>query len=85
MSHETEHNHNADLAEQPSLLSREELAELRCPSTSRPRKDGIKPYKARRRDVEERLIQRDGATQLRLPGLVERYGHLGEAEGDDME
>ena len=69
MSRATERYHDTDLAEQPSLLSREELAELRCPSMSRPRKGGIKPHRAWRQDVKERFIQRDGATQLRLPGV----------------
>ena len=57
MSRATEPYHNPNLAEQPSLLSREELAELQCPSASRPRKVKIASCKARRQDIEERFIQ----------------------------
>jgi hypothetical protein len=58
-----------DTAEQPSLLSRMELAELRCPSASRPRKVEIASCKACRQDIGERFIRRAGAIQPKLPGL----------------
>ena len=67
MSNETEHN--PDPAEQPSLLSQKELAELQCPSASRLRKVEIAYCKARRQVIGERFIQRAGAIQPKLPGL----------------
>jgi hypothetical protein len=62
---------NRDLGppEQPSLLSPEELTELQCP-VSRSRKGEVASRKVRRlQEVEERFIQRAGATQLKLPGI----------------
>jgi hypothetical protein len=69
MSRATAQYHNPDPAEQPTLLSQEELAELQSPSASRPRKVEIVSCKARRQDVKERFIQRAGAIQPKLPGL----------------
>ena len=69
MSRATEQYHNPDFAEQLSLLSQEELAELRCPSAFRSRKGEITSCKVRRQDVDERFIQRAGSIQPKLPGL----------------
>ena len=69
MSSATEPYHNPDPAEQPSLLSQEDLAELQCPSASRPRKVEIASCKAARQDIEERFFQRADAIQPKLPGL----------------
>src|SRR5215207_676897 len=69
MSRATPQYHNLDPAEQPSLLSQEELRDMQCLSASRPRKGEIASRKARRQDIGERLIQRAGATQLKLPGI----------------
>jgi hypothetical protein len=69
MSRTTGQYHNADLAQQQSLLRQGELAELQCPSASRPRKGAIASRKARRQGVAEHSIQRAGATQPKLPGI----------------
>jgi hypothetical protein len=69
MSRTTEQYHNTDPAQQRSLLSQRELAELRCSSASRPRKGEIASRKAPRQGIEERSIRRAGATQPKLPGL----------------
>jgi hypothetical protein len=69
MSRATKQYHDTDPAEQLSLLSQEELAALRCPSASWPRKSEIASRKARRQDVEERFVQRADATQPKLPGI----------------
>ena len=70
MTHEIEHNHNADPAEQLSLLSHWELAALRSSSASQPRKSDVASRKARRLwEVDERFIKRAGATQLKFPGF----------------
>ena len=69
MSRATVRYHDTDPAEQLSLLSQEELAQLRCPSASRPRKGEIASRKVRRQVVEERFIQRAGATQPKFPGI----------------
>jgi hypothetical protein len=69
MSRATAQYHNPDPAEQPSLLSQEELAELRCTSASRPRKGDVAPHKAHRQDIGERFIQRASAIQPKLPGF----------------
>jgi hypothetical protein len=69
MSSAPEHYHTPDPAEQLSLFSQGELAELRSSFASRPRKGDIAPRKARRQDVEECSIQGFGATQLQFPGI----------------
>jgi hypothetical protein len=69
MSRATQQYHDTDSAEQLSLLSQEELAALRSSVASRPRKGEIVSRKARRQDVEERFIQRAGATQPKFPGI----------------
>ena len=69
MSRATKPYHNPNLAEQLSLLSQEDLAELWCPSASRPRKGDVAPHKSRRQDVKERFIQSASAIQPKLPGL----------------
>ena len=69
MSRATKRNHDTDPAEQLSLLSLEELAALRSSSASRPRKGEVASRKRHPQDVEERFIQRAGATQPKFPGL----------------
>ena len=69
MARATPQYHNLDPAEQPSLFSQEELADLQCSSASRPRKVEIASCKACRQDTGERFIQRAGAIQPKLPGL----------------
>jgi len=69
MSRATERYHNPNLAEQPSLLSQEVLAELQCPSASQPLKVETVPCKACRQDTGERFIQRVGAIQPKRRGL----------------
>ena len=69
MSRATAQHHIPDPAEQPSLLSKEKLAELQRPSASRLRKVEIASRKARRQDIEERFIQRAVAIQPKLPGI----------------
>ena len=67
MCRANEQDNNPNPAEQLRLFSQVELAEGRCPSASQ--KNGIKPHKARRQDVEERFIKSAGAIQPKLPGL----------------
>jgi hypothetical protein len=69
MSRATKQYHDTDPAEQLSLLSHWELAALRSSSASRPRKSEIASRKRHPQDVEERLIQRAGASQPKLPGI----------------
>jgi hypothetical protein len=69
MSRATTQYHDPNPAEQLSLLSRVELAELRSSIASRPRKGELKGRKERRHDIEERFIQSGGATQPKLPGI----------------
>ena len=69
MSRATERYHNPNLAEQPSLLSQEVLAELQCPSASQPLKVETVPCKACRQDTGEHFLQRAAAIQSKLPGF----------------
>jgi hypothetical protein len=69
MSRATKQYHDTDPAEQLSLLSHWELAALRSSLAAQPRKGKVASRKVRRQDVEERFIQRAGATQPKLPGI----------------
>ena len=70
MSRATKQYHDTDPPEQLRLLSPGELAALRSSSSSQPRKGEVASRKVQRlRDVEERFIQRAGATQSKLPGI----------------
>jgi hypothetical protein len=60
--------HHTDGAEQPRLLSLEELARLQRPVSPPSWEDKIATPKARRRDVKKDT-NRTGDAELRLPGL----------------
>ena len=70
MSRATKQYHDTDPAEQLSLLNQGDLAALRSSSASQARKGEVASRKVRRlQEVEERFIQRAGATQPKLPGI----------------
>jgi hypothetical protein len=60
--------HHIDRAEQPRLLSSEELVRLQRPVSPRSWEEKITTLKARRRDVKKNT-NRTGDAELRLPGF----------------
>ena len=60
---------NPNGATQPTLLTSEELTELWCPVAPRSPEGETKVRQVGGRDFEERIANRDGATQIKFPGF----------------
>jgi len=69
MSRTTEQHHDADPAQQLTLLSQGELAQLQSSFAFRSGQGEIGSHKVPRQDGEEHVAQKDGYIQDALPSL----------------